>query len=248
MRNKCFLLPVVVLLLIALTACTGMQQPLADPAPEVPVETPMDLADPEPEVMEETPQDSLPPVEAPAVVMPLPQTVDLENLSDCTLAVSFIPDDFSMDADGNVSASVTVYVYDLYDMVDMSLLAPGGEIVVSGETVAVETVERNEAGTILLNGGLDQGGLEFATSDHTVYYEIGYSDARSYYPVGSATLPVSSQFLFTDAADLDHDPVVYDLTQWMEQKDDIMDHYVPRNTTIVLENGMVTEMERVYIP
>lgn len=203
---------------------------------------------PEVSVPVEQPTVDIPSEAQPMTVRPLPVTVDVENLTDCTLAVSLKPSDFVTAEDGTVSLTATVYVHDLYDMVDMSMLQEGDEIEILGETVTVDSLERTENGVVLINGGLDVGGHEFVTEDNTVYFERGYSDVRSYYSIGEVTLPVSSVFLFTDMADLDNEPVVYGLTELLAKADTIMDHFVPHNTKLIVEAGVVTHMQRVYMP
>ena len=59
------------------------------------------------------------------VIMPLPSTVDVNDLSDCMVSVSFDKEDIVADEDDNVELKVKVWTYDLYDMVDISMLSKG---------------------------------------------------------------------------------------------------------------------------
>ena len=65
---------------------------------------------------------------------------------------------------------------------------------------------------------------------------------------GKATLPVSADFTFTDASNLEIDPVTYTLDQFMDPASGIDFFYVGTNTEIVIQGGEVIAMNRIYIP
>lgn len=190
------------------------------------------------EITEESVQES--------VVMPLPATVDMDNLNDCMLAVSLDEDDAFFKEDGNAQMKVKVWTYDLYDMVDISMLAEGSVIQIRGEDVEVSSVEVTD-NEVLINGGLDNGGYELRTDEGTVYYEIGYSDQLFYYEVGEAVLPVAEEFVFIDAADLDKGELSYSFEE-LQNNEEITFDFRANNTKLVIEEGKITVMERVYTP
>ena len=189
------------------------------------------------EVTEESNQES-------GVIMPLPATVDVNNLSDCMVAVSFEKEDIV--ADEAVQLKVKVWTYDLYDMVDISMLEEGSVIQIRGEDVQVESVEVTDLG-VVINGGLDNGGYELRTDENSVYYEIGYSDVLSYYEVGEATLPVAEDFVFIDSSDLDKGEVSYTMDD-LQNNEEIYFDFNANNTKVVIEEGEIIVMERVYTP
>ena len=53
------------------------------------------------------------PTEAPVTVSPMPQGIDLNQLEDCTLAVSLEEGDVYEDDSGVLQMKATVYTYDL---------------------------------------------------------------------------------------------------------------------------------------
>ena len=181
-------------------------------------------------------------------VAPLPVAVDLNQLEDCMVAISLNKGDVYMDKSGAVQMDVTVYVYDLYDMVDIALLKEGDSILIRQEEVVISSVERKESGTVIFNGGLDAGGFELHTDGDTVYYEQGYSDVKSYYELGKVTLPVSEKFIYNDASDLDKQAVIYSAEDFLKDNPGIKYYFGPSSTTIQIENGYVTAMTRVYVP
>ena len=133
----------------------------------------------------------------------------MNNLTDCTVAVSFDKGDAYVDENGVMQLKVKVYTYDLYDMVDISMLTPGDTIILRGEEVLITDLVRTEYGSVQINGGLDVGGYELITNENTAYFEIGYSDVKTYFELGETTIKVSGDFIFTDKMDLDKGEVTY---------------------------------------
>lgn len=183
-----------------------------------------------------------------AVITPLPVTIDITKLEDCMVAISLEKGDFYRDKTGAVMMDVTVFVYDLYDMVDISLMKEGDIILRGQDEIKISSIERKENGLVLINGGLDKGGFELFTEENTVYYEKGYSDVKSYYELGKVTLPVSPDFIYNDASDLDKDAVIWGAEDFLKDAAGIDYHFNANNTTIQIEKGYVTAMTRVYAP
>ena len=188
------------------------------------------------------------PAPAAKTIAPLPVTIDMNNLTDCTVAVSFNKEDVSVDENGMMQLKVKVYTYDLYDMVDIAMLAEGDTILLRGEEIVVNSLVRTEHGSVQINGGLDAGGYELITTEKTVYFETGYSDVKTYYELGEATLQVSERFTFTDKMDLDKGTVTYYPGDFLTEEAGIFYFFTANNTTIVIQNGQVISMERNYTP
>ncbi len=61
---------------------------------------------------------------------------------------------------------------ELFDLVDVNLMKEGDIIVLQGEEVTVETIEWDENGSVLINGGYgEENGHTLVTDEDTVYYE-----------------------------------------------------------------------------
>ena len=183
-----------------------------------------------------------------ATISPLPTTIDMNALDNCTLAVSFEEGDAYVDDTGAMQLDVTVYTYDLYDMVDIANLKAGDIIVIQGNGVTVETVETLESGLVFINGGMENGGYDLWHNDSGVYFEHGYNDAKSYYALGEATIRVSTEFEFVDSSDLDKGEVTYYPGDFLTDNAGILYHFVPNNTSIVVEGGQIIQMTRIYTP
>lgn len=219
------------------TACGAKDETVAD-APEQ-TEEMMQVADGDVKETEESEN---------AKIVPLPSTIDMNALDNCTLAVSFEKGDAYVDDTGAMQLDVTVYTYDLYDMVDIANLKVGDIIVIQGNEVLVESMETLESGLLFINGGMDNGGYDLWNDDSGVYFEHGYNDVKSYYPIGKATIRVSTEFEFVDSSDLDKGEVIYYPGDFLTDIAGIIYNFTPNNTSIVIEDGMVTHMTRTYTP
>ena len=181
-------------------------------------------------------------------VSPLPTSIDLDHLDDCTVAVSFNEGDAFVDDTGTMQLRVKVYTYDLYDMVDISALKVGDQITICQQEVEVTSLEHNENGAVIINGGLEYGGYELVSNDETVFYANGFDDLKQYYELGEVTIPVSADFEFEDSSDLERGPCTYYPGDFLTENTEIEYHFIPNNTTITIQDGYVVGMQRIYNP
>ena len=179
------------------------------------------------------------------VISPLPETLDLNN---CTVAVSLEKGDVFADDNGKLQMNFTAYVYDLYDMADIASLKESDVIVRKNEEVTITEIERLESGLVRINGGEENGGFDLISNDDTVYYEIGMSDIKAYYELKKFTLPVSDEFEYIDESDLENEAKIYYPGDFLTDDADIEYNFSPNNTSIVIENGTVIKMNKVYMP
>lgn len=182
------------------------------------------------------------------VISPLPSTIDLAALDNCTLAVSLEEGDAYVDDEGAMQLKVTVYEYELFDMVDIANLKEGDTIVIQKNEVLVESLEILESGLLFINGGVENGGYDLWHNESGVYFEHGYNDRKSYCPIGEAIIKVSDEFEFTDSSDLDKGEVTLYPGDFLTDAVEIKYDFTPHNTSIVIENGVVTHMTRTYAP
>ena len=178
----------------------------------------------------------------------LPVTIDMNQLDNCTVAVSFEEGDAYVDDTGIMRLDATVYTYDLYDMVDISLLEEGDTIVIRNQEVQVTSLERNDLGLVSINGGEENGGYDLFTDDSGVYYETLFNDAKAYYPLGEATIRVSVDFKFYDNSDIEAGEKMFYPGDFLIDDAGIRYDFNANNTTIVIEDGQIIAMNRVYTP
>ena len=187
-----------------------------------------------------------PEAEPVATIHPLPDST-MDAIENATFAISLEEGDAYVDDTGIMQMDVTIYSYDLFDMVDIAGLMPGDIIVTHSGEVEVSSVERNDYGTILINGGMEEGGIDLFSDDGGVYYETGFNDAKNWYEVGEVTLRVSTDLEFRDSMDLEKGEQIYYAGSFLVGE--VTDyHFEPHNTTVRTENGQIVFMERIYTP
>ena len=179
-------------------------------------------------------------------ITPLPDTT-MENLTDAILSVSLDEGNAYVDDNGRMQMDLKIYTYDKYDMVDIANLKVGDTVVRHFGEVKVVSKEQNEAGTIFINGGLENGGLDLVTDDCGIFYETGFNDVKNWYEVGSATIRVSADFRGTDKADLELGEIILYPGDFLVGAVTNYD-FTPYNTTIRVEAGQIVEMNRAFIP
>ena len=178
-------------------------------------------------------------------VHPLPDST-MDSLDNATVAVSLEEGDAYVDDTGIMRMDVTVYSYDLFDMVDIAGLKTGDILITHSGEVKVSTIERNEFGTVLINGGLENEGFDLFGKDG-VYYESGFNDVKNWYKVGEVTLRVSTDLVFKDNIDIEKGEQIYYAGSFLVGE--VTDYnFTPYNTTIRIENGQIESIERVYTP
>ena len=182
------------------------------------------------------------------VISHLPETLDVSAIEDCTVAVSLEKGDVKLSDSGKIVMDVTVYTYDNYDMADIASLEVNDVIVRKNEEVTVTGVERLESGLVRINGGEENGGFDLASNDSTVYYELGMNDIKAYYELGDVTLPVSDEFEYIDESDLDSEAKIYYPGDFLTDDEDMEYNFSPNDTSIVIENGTIIKMNKVYMP
>ena len=235
------------LLVLLMICCICTACGTKEDAVEVPEQAVEAVEDEKEEVTEEAVVEEAEAAEGTKIV-PLPTTIDMNALDNCTLAVSFEEGDAYVDDTGAMQLDVTVYTYDLYDMVDISNLKEGDIIVVQGNEVVVETLETLQSGLIFINGGMENGGYDLWHGDSGVYFEHGYNDVKSYYALGEATIRVSADFEFVDSSDLDKGEVTYYPGDFLTSDAGILYSFTPNNTSIVVEDGQIIQMTRIFTP
>lgn len=182
------------------------------------------------------------------VIYPLHETLDMDSLDNCTVAVCLEKGDAYADESGKMFMKLKVYSYELYDMADVSSLEEDDVIVRHNEEVKITKLERLDSGLVRINGGEENGGFDLFADDSTVYYEIGMNDLKSYYELGQITLPVSNEFEYTDKSDFEAEPKIYYPGDFLADNSDIEYNFFPSNTSVVIKDGTVIKMDKVYVP
>ena len=182
------------------------------------------------------------------VINPLPETLDVNALDNCTVAVSLEKGDAYVDDNGKMVMNLTVYSYELYDMVDIASLKENDVIVRRNDEVTITEVEHTASGLVRINGGEENGGFDLVSNDNTVYYETGMNDIKAYYELGKITLPVSVDFRYIDESEPEKEAKTYYPGDFLTDYAGLEYNFTPNNTTVVIEDGVIIAMNKVYMP
>lgn len=184
-------------------------------------------------------------------VVPMEAAISIDNLDSADFPAAFDASSLK-DVDGTLSLAVEIYDEELFDAVEITTLAKGDKITADGQEYTVETVEKSESGLISVNGGLEQGGIDFATNDSEggVYYVEGLDDTHTYADLGKVTLTLADNFTFTDNSDLDNPEQKYDADGFKKLLADDPNSYgfSQFNTKVTVEGGVITGIERNFRP
>ena len=186
------------------------------------------------------------PTEVARIISPLPDTT-MDELTDAILSVSLEEGGAYVDDTGKMQMDLKIYTYDRYDMVDIAALEVGDTIVRHAGEMEVTSIERSETGTVHINGGLENDGLDLVTDESGIYFEVGYNDHKNWYEIGEATIRVSADLTFTDNSDLEQGEMIFFAGSFLVGEVTNYD-FTPYNTTVRVEDGQIIEMERRFIP
>lgn len=215
-------------------------------------EEPEETDDPELMVEEEPVE-----LEHPLAILPVNEKIELTDpMADGTYHVSFGEADL-MNAGDTFLLTAEFFDYDRYDAAEVEQLQVGDTIEVCGETVTVETVDfltdeaTGDIYVININGGMDVGGVSLmSNTDKTVYRTFTWNDHPLYYSLGEMGCVISSDIVLLDQGDdPSNEPTESDfsaLPGWVS--DMVTGYYSEYSTTITVENGEVTTIERIYTP
>ena len=161
-----------------------------------------------------------------------------------TAPVSFAAAEVKKDGD-KITLTMKVYEQELFDAVEVSQLKVGDTLTAGGQTVKVTEVKERKAGGVTINGGYEKGGITLFPGDGGTYYQVKENDAKTYQEVGTATLPLSDKFELVDNAENANKKLTaQDMTTLKEDSIGFNEN----NTTVTVENGVITNITRAYMP
>lgn len=181
------------------------------------------------------------------LIAPLPAGIAVDNLQDCTIPAAFTPDDFNW-MGGNLT--ITVYNQDLYDAVEISQMQVGDTIIYNGEPIVINNIAEEQGG-IDINGGLDEGGCCLAGNEGGTYVARNWDDHATYTELGKAEVALADNFVIIDCGDFPEEPsdtIRTGQKLYIENLKDYKKDFFQLNTRVTIENGMITEINRRWIP
>ena len=182
-------------------------------------------------------------------VAPIASAVDVNQLPDGEYPVTFDRGDVARLASGTYMNAVHVCAMEVYAAADIENLAEGDTVVIAGSAMPVSTVT-SEDSLVQVNGGTGAAdGCDFIRTADGNWRVNGFDDLPTYTELGVTTLMVDESAVFTDAADIDADPVTVDYDGLVDAlQGAAFDAFYADNTTVTVRSGRVVRIDRVYVP
>ena len=190
-------------------------------------------------------------------VQPMQGVLLSDPLPDGTYHISFESDKVWVGERKNTINNAVVYDYDRYTAADIEALSEGDTIIthLNGTeeitALTVESVER-ENNYVTINGGIEEGGIDLCKEDDH-YRTLTWDDFPVYYEVGVAKqLVMADDIELSDgAADFEADPVIVKgdraVCDAMSNEEDGYG-WNAGNTTVTIQNGEMTHVDRIWVP
>ena len=168
----------------------------------------------------------------------VPQFTELDT-TDATYPAAFSRNDLK---DGTLN-NVRLYTEDWYDIVDVEQMKVGDTFEAEGNTITVETIEKNQFGDIDINGGFEaENGYTLTTEEDTNgWTTTGYDDFCTYTQRDTVSLALAENITFNDSFFLDVEAIE-------AGREALSDSFNELNTKITFKDGKVVEITRRYIP
>ncbi|MCQ2360933.1 MAG: hypothetical protein MJ009_05600 [Paludibacteraceae bacterium] len=180
-------------------------------------------------------------------IKPLPSYVSLDSLKDATVPASFSEAGFRW---VNPSLTFDVWIKDLYDAVEVSLMQVGDTLIYQRKPIVVESIDRD--GDVLnINGGIENGGAYLKAYEGGTYRGLQFDDHSTYTLLGNVNLPLIYDFRIINCGDMPEDPydtIVAGQKIYLDSLFNAKVDFNHLNTTILVEKGFITEITRKWIP
>lgn len=183
-----------------------------------------------------------------AALKPLPVQIDVNNLADGIYPAAFHQEDISKE-EGGYSVPFEVFNMDLYDAVELQQMEVGGYIEIDGELVKIESLSKT--GSVIINGGLEEGGALLIPIGGGVYRYQGWDDIATYSSLGKVTLFVSETIDFADRGNVEESMegvLVPGVKVYDYLKNIRFGSFDQHSVKIRIEDGKVVEFFREYRP
>ena len=145
---------------------------------------------------------------------------------------------------------MTVYNQVLYDAVEISQMQVGDTLIYESKPLVINKME-NADGGININGGLEEGGCWLVGYEGGTYIVRTWDDHAIYSELGKAEVALSEDFIIVDCGIEPSDPndtIRTEQKLYLENLQDYRREFNQLNTRVTIENGLVTEINRHWIP
>jgi len=186
-------------------------------------------------------------------ITPIVESIDTDNVPDGEYPVSVFFDNVRQE-DGQCVLDCMLYTVVSYDKEVMENMVPGDTVYepigeTDGETYPVESLEFDD-GFITVNGGCDEGGINFMLNEAGAYQIQMASDATRYSAQGIMAIKIPADVTFIDDWALEHNEVsgsdLYDYFNAVSEDD--KNTYNEAEMRVEFTDGKVTGFRRIFVP
>lgn len=180
-------------------------------------------------------------------IKPLPSKYQITQLKNANVAASFSAKDFSW-KDGKLS--MDVYSEDLYDAAKVGKLKAGDTLVYLGQPIVAKDVIFKDS-FVTVNGGIEEGGADLTAKHDSVYRGTQLDGHSTYTKLGKVKLPLAQNFQLIDCGVNPTDP--YDTIKvaqadYLRKLHDYKKNFSPLDTRVLIKDGTIVSIKRIWIP
>lgn len=182
-------------------------------------------------------------------IAPNPYDIDTDNIEN-GIFHAYIDESGIEEADGQLTIRAEIYSEDTYDIVDINRMTAGDVIYINGMLLPVESVDQNDFGLLEINGGIENGGSALiAVDESNCFVYAGMDMQSSFTRQGISTLAVSDDLKLFDHYDPTEEKE-YTGSDAVDALKAIVKDYplTCYDCSITVENGVIVEVRRLYIP
>lgn len=183
-----------------------------------------------------------------AQIAPLPGT-NMDELNDCIVRIGF-----KLDAVSETGIAADVYDEQRYDAVEVTQIAVGDVVTYMGKDVTVETIEVDYSTEI--NGGtIDADGITLCPDEGGTFIALE-GESPAYMLLGTAQLTFADEVVYRHWQQDEEGTVMDEMTSETVPAAQIKDllaaegeeAFWPDSLTVLIEDGIVTELNVNYVP
>lgn len=182
-------------------------------------------------------------------ITPNPCDVDVDNIANGIYHAYMGKNDIK-ETDGKYTIWTNVFTEDSYDIVDINRMAEGDVIYINELLLPVKSVDKTDSGIININGGIENNGSALIADDESnCFVYAGMDMERSYTNQGVTTLAVSDDVKLIDRRNPSEEKEYTGSDAISVLKELVEEEPLNRhNCSIMVENGEIIEITRLYTP
>lgn len=182
-------------------------------------------------------------------ITPNPCEVDVDNIENGIYHI-YVSDYGMKEDNGKLTLDVEINTVETFDIVDINRMAVGDVIYIDGVLLPINSIDQTTWGIININGGIENFGSALVAEDESnCFVHAGIDMEKSYKSHGIAKLPVSDNVKLINQRNLP-DVKEYTGSEAISLFKEMVNEgpLFCDNCSIMVENGEIIEITRLYTP